>query len=786
MATEQENVLFTGNIDLGVSKLAAIGAEKAVALKHEYVLPEHFVVEFVEHLLLIYPELREYVDLKSLKTQTKEYLNSLEKVKKIDVEHLAISMQTKTWLIGTAEELVENGNVIDFYLVLFRNFMSLKDSYALYFFDQSLNISLQDFYSKLKHQHFLQFEENDDDSDPIDWDENDAYASGSFEEDMDNPFAEREQEPNDKWENYVVCLNDMVKKRNPLVGRTEELERTIEVLCRKDKNNALHIGEPGVGKTALIMGLVRRIEEKKVPLRLLNSKVYQIDMADMIAGTHYRGEFEERFKKVLSGIAKNENSILYIDEIHTIVGTGAIDDSSLDASNILKPYLAEGSIRIVGATTYEEFNRYLAKNKSLVRRFQQIDIKEPTVEEAVDILEGIKKGYANYHNVSYSKDIIRYIVENSHKHISNRFLPDKAIDLLDEAGAKLAKGMSKDDKALVVTKPLIDEIMAKVCKIDAKALKDNNNDSLIDLKERILSMVYGQDEAVEKVVEAVHTAKAGLIDDDKPLASLLFVGPTGVGKTEVARVLAHEMGVELVRFDMSEYAEKHSVAKLIGAPSGYVGYEDGGLLTDAIRKTPNCVLLLDEVEKAHSDIYNILLQVMDYARLTDNKGNKADFRNVVLILTSNIGAQYAHQANVGFAGNVTSGQAMLTQVKKAFKPEFINRLSSIVVFNDMDKPMAERILQKKVAALALKLKAKKIELQLDSEAQEWLLKKGMTKKYGAREFDRVITRALKPLLTREILFGKLQKGGLATVTLENNELAIGVKKSSTKSVKTSK
>ena len=454
-----------------------------------------------------------------------------------------------------------------------------------------------------------------------------------------------------------------------------------------------------------------------------------------------------------------------------MIGAGRGSDGGPDASNMLKQYLEAGDIRFIGSTTYEEYNRYMAKSKGIVRRFQQIDIKEPSVDEAIKILEGLQHKYNIYHGVTYRKDALEYAVRASDKYISNRFLPDKAIDLMDEAGAYLEVHPANRQRSYV-TKAVIQQILTKVCKIDAAAIKDEDNSALASLRQRMLDKIYGQDTAVDKVVEAVMMAKAGLIDDDKPMASLLFVGPTGVGKTEVARVLARELGIELVRFDMSEYTEKHAVAKLIGSPAGYVGYEDGGQLTDAIRKTPNCVLLLDEIEKAHSDIYNILLQVMDYARLTDNKGQKADFRNVILIMTSNAGAQYASQANIGFAGNVSRGQAMLAQVKKTFRPEFINRLSDTVVFHDMDRHMAELILDKKLAQLADKLSAKGVSIELTPQTREQLLKWGFTKEYGAREMDRVIGNRLKPVLMKALLFGKLKKGGKAVVKLEGKELVI--------------
>ncbi|MDE6077003.1 MAG: AAA family ATPase, partial [Muribaculaceae bacterium] len=465
----------------------------------------------------------------------------------------------------------------------------------------------------------------------------------------------------------------------------------VMTLSRKDKNNVLHIGEPGVGKTALVYGLARLINEGDVPEDLRQSKIYGLDVGTLLAGTQFRGDFEKRLKMIMEGISREENPIVYIDEIHSLVGAGATGEGAMDASNMLKPYLEAGKIRFIGSTTYDEYKRYFAKNKGLVRRFRQIDITEPSTEEAIAILQRLKEHYEKFHGVVYTDESIRTAVVESARHISDRFLPDKAIDLIDEAGAwrKIHPG---DNGSMEVDRHLITAVLAKICKVEALATREDDNERLATLRERLSSKVFGQEEAIREVTEAVQMSKAGLTEEGKPLASLLFVGPTGVGKTEVAKVLASELGIELLRFDMSEYTEKHTVAKLIGSPAGYVGYEDGGLLTDAVRKNPNVVLLLDEIEKAHPDIYNILLQVMDYARLTDNKGNRADFRNVILIMTSNAGAQYASQSMVGFGSSVTTGSAMMKAVKKTFKPEFLNRLSGTVVFNDMSREMASLIL----------------------------------------------------------------------------------------------
>lgn len=575
----------------------------------------------------------------------------------------------------------------------------------------------------------------------------DTNTEGSYED--DEPAS---------WRDFVLCINDHLADHNPLIGREEELERTIQVLCRKDKNNPLHIGEPGVGKTSIVYGLAQRIVDGNVPESLRNVRIYQLDLGSLIAGTQYRGDFEKRLKAVMKGIAAEKGSILYIDEIHNIVGAGQTGDGSMDASNLLKPYLEGGRVRFIGATTYEEYNRYIMRNKGLMRRFQQVAIDEPSIDEALKILKMLKEGYETFHQVFYDDDALELAVTGSARHITDRYLPDKAIDLIDEAGAwmQMNRKPGEDNR---VDKALVASVLARVAKVEALNMEEEDNDKLEQLEQRIKDYIYGQDVAVKQVVEAVQMSKAGLTDENKPLASLLFVGPTGVGKTEVARVLARELGVELVRFDMSEYVEKHTVAKLIGSPAGYVGYDDGGLLTDAVRKHPDCVLLLDEIEKAHDDIFNLLLQVMDYGTLSDNKGRKAVFRNVVLIMTSNAGAQFAHQASVGFASTVTAGQAMLKQVKKTFKPEFINRLSSIVVFNDMDRTMAGMILDKKLRELQDMLTPKNVTLKLSDKAHEQLLQEGYSQEYGAREMDRVIHNRLKARLVREILFGSLKQGG---------------------------
>ena len=586
---------------------------------------------------------------------------------------------------------------------------------------------------------------------------------------------EDDAEPDKKkaYKEAFRCINDGAEKYNPLIGREDEIERTIQVLCRKDKNNPLYIGEPGVGKTALVYGLAQRINSGDVPELISESRIFELDLGNMLAGTQYRGDFEKRLKKVLKEIGKEKQPIIFIDEIHNLTGAGVVGESSYDASNMLKPYLNDDHIRFIGATTYEEYKKHFEKNKGVIRRFQNIEIKEPSEAETVDILNGLKEKYETYHGVEYADDVIEYAVSMSAKYINERFLPDKAIDLIDEAGA-FRKLNPIDGEKPIVSKDDIANVLTKICRIPIETVKTEENDGLATLEERIKAKIFGQDEAIGYAVNAIKFSKAGLLESDKPLASLLFVGPTGVGKTEVARSLAEEMGIKLLRFDMSEYEEKHAVAKLIGSPAGYVGYEEGGLLTEGIRKNPHCVLLLDEIEKAHADIYNVLLSIMDYATLTDNQGRKADFRNVIVIMTSNAGASRIGKQGIGFSSESMDSGVIMEEVKRVFQPEFRNRLNRIVVFNGMDDGMAERVIEKKLRELSDQLSAKNIEFEADDEARSLIKKRGVSNEYGAREIDRVIRNDVKPLFVDEILFGKLKNGGKLTLTAENGEFSIFV------------
>jgi len=747
-------IYYTQRVNEAFSKMH----EVAQKYRHEFTTPEHFIYALTQQYEFNMALIDCNVDINIVCNSLRDYFEKMEKVPEEFGNYNPGPSEQLREALGIAVRIVQNSSANLIYVPhIVKGIIDLPESFIAYLLKNLLGEWQQDFLRMLVARY-------EDDHDTIKLDD------GEEEE------TTGDSNSNEPWRRLVTCLNDTYQNHNPLIGRKEELQRTIQVLCRKEKNNPLHIGEPGVGKTALVYGLAEFIATNRwdVPKRLKGSKIYQLDLGTLLAGTQFRGDFEKRIKEVMDGITSEaDNNIVYIDEIHNLVGAGGNSEGTMDASNMLKPYLEAGNIRFIGSTTYEEYNRHFSKSKGLVRRFQQIDIAEPSQEEALEILKQLKKNYEQYHGVYYADKALDFAVSASAKYINERYLPDKAIDLIDEAGAYREMHPISSQKRQTVDKSLIADILSKTCKIDALAMKEDDNAALETLYERISNKIYGQDEAVRQVVEAVQMSKAGLLDDNKPLASLLFVGPTGVGKTEVAKVLAKELGIELLRFDMSEYTEKHTVAKLIGSPAGYVGYEDGGLLTDAIRKTPNCVLLLDEIEKAHQDIYNILLQVMDYAKLTDNKGRKADFRNVILIMTSNAGAQFAAQANIGFSGNVSRGEAMLKQVKKTFKPEFINRLSGTVVFNDMDKTMATLILRKKLGELQEKLSAKKVEMSLSNDTFEYLLNEGFTKEYGAREMDRVITGKLKPLLMREILFGSLKKGGKIQIKIADSKLSIG-------------
>ena len=772
---EQKKITF--NRDL--NKAMKFASQKALVENSDFITPEHLL-----YGMMTLPQMQDLMwscneafDLDDFLDELDEHIEESTKddsqgAKPNDICEPSFQLQ-QVFTDAVRQAIMAERKAIDMPMAI-NAILCLENSWAAYLLRKHANVEDFEIMTATEihfHERSTGVEEEDDQysngegDNPFGlFDDDDEDLLFGDEDDFSSPSHK-----NDKWKKYVTCINEHLAEKNPLIGREKELDRTIQVLCRKDKNNPLHIGEPGVGKTALVYGVARRIEEGKVPDRLKGCNIYQLDMGTLLAGTRFRGDMEQRLKQIMEGVTSEAHCIIYLDEIHNIVGAGKGAEGGSDVSDLLKPYLDDDRIRVIGATTYTEYNKNFTRSVGMIRRFQTIDVEEPSIDEAIHILKSLKPIYEKYHHVKYDAAAIEYAVTSSAKFITDRFLPDKAIDIIDEAGAQAEMEGKKYKK---IGKKQIAEVLAKVAKIDALAIKQDDNKNLASLESRMKDVIYGQDRAIQTVVEAVQLSKAGLTDENKPLASLLFVGPTGVGKTEVAKMLAQELGVKLVRFDMSEYVEKHTVAKLIGAPAGYVGYDDGGLLTDAVRKSPDCVLLLDEIEKAHSDIFNILLQVMDYGVLTDSKGRKAHFKNVILIMTSNAGAQYASQASVGFASTASAGSAMLKQVKHTFKPEFINRLNEIVVFNDMDEQMAKLILGKKLRELNAKVAAKSVSITLTDEAHQHLLKSGYSKEYGAREMDRVIQQQLKTMLMREILFGKLKKGGEATVDLQNGILTI--------------
>lgn len=748
--------------------------EEAAESHYEYVTPEQllYVITWRDTFREAFGACNGDIDL--LQRSLKKYLD--QNIQNIEADQLPEMSDGLERILHAAQICSEGcGKKIIELSHLIYGFYSLRESHAVYYMEsqgvtkpsllQELGKIYEEIYSSGRPQKgVLSEQETNSEENNVEEisDDVDSFLSQtndvehSLKKDGEN--IQPEESGKEKWKRFITCLNDQAEAANPLIGREEELERTIQILCRKDKNNPLHIGEPGVGKTAITYGLARLLNEGKVPKPLKQAKIYSFDLGNLLAGTQYRGDFEKRFQEVMNGIAKEESPIVYIDEIHNIVGAGATGGSSYDVSNMLKPYLANGKIRFIGATTHEEYKKYFEKSKSLVRRFQNVEIKEPSKEDAIQILDGLKKCYEQFHGVKYGKGVLEYAVSMSARYVSERYLPDKAIDLIDEAGA-YRRLHPLERKTQTVGKDLIDEILSKTCHIPKQVVESDEIKNLATLEKRLLTRVFGQEEAIKQVVNAVKFSRAGLSENAKPLASLLFVGPTGVGKTEIAKCLAEELGIHFLRFDMSEYEEKHAVAKLIGSPAGYVGYEEGGLLTEEIRKHPHAVLLLDEIEKAHPDIFNILLQAMDYATLTDNQGRKADFRNVFLIMTSNAGASQVGKAQIGFGERTIQSDAMMDEIKKLFQPEFRNRLNKMVVFNGMNESMAKAIVGKKLKELSAMLAQKKIEFTVTEGAKKCLLNSGISQEYGAREIERVIGNEVKPLLVDEILFGRLKNGG---------------------------
>ena len=587
---------------------------------------------------------------------------------------------------------------------------------------------------------------------------------------------EKEEKPRsgknnqDALSTYCVNLNKKAQagKIDPLIGRDHEIERTIQILCRRTKNNPLYVGEPGVGKTAIAEGLAKRIIEGDVPEVLVKCTIFSLDMGSLLAGTRYRGDFEERLKAVVSELEAYPGAILFIDEIHTVIGAGATSGGAMDASNLLKPALAQGTMRCVGSTTYKEYRQHFEKDRALVRRFQKIDVNEPTVEDTVKILQGLKANYEKHHKVRYTPEAIRAAVELSAKYIHDRKLPDKAIDVIDEAGASRML-LPENKRRKTVTLKDVEEVVAKIARIPAKSVSSDDKETLRNLQRDLKSMVFGQDFAIEALSAAIKLARAGLREPEKPIGNYLFSGPTGVGKTEVAKQLSKVLGIELLRFDMSEYMERHSVSRLIGAPPGYVGFDQGGLLTDGIDQHPHCVLLLDEIEKAHPDLFAILLQVMDHGKLTDHNGKTVDFRNVILIMTTNAGASDMAKNSIGFGRGAREGEDE-DAIKRMFTPEFRNRLDAVIPFAGLSQEIVAQVVEKFVMQLEAQLADRNVTIELSSAAKEWLSERGYDPLYGARPLARVIQEHVKKPLAEELLFGKLAKGGSVKVGFAEGKL----------------
>ena len=713
----------TANVTGALVEAFGIANEK----RNEFLTPEHLVAGFLKD--------RDFWDAfckcgraEALEAEIYQYINSLDKTPEDKELSIEFSAQLKEMfdIAGNAAASAMV-NAVQTHHIIYAIFQ-LEDSYARFYLEQNLESSRPDFLNSLI----------------------------SLSDDEDGGM-----ESGEKLARYLTPVLP-----REIVGMKDEADRLLRVLCRKTRSNVLVAGGRGVGKTALAGGISDRLEKGKVPDMLKDYLLMELNTTAILSGTQYRGDLEGRVHSIMESIADQENIILYIDELKSLGGTSKTDDGSKDILSLLVPYMKSGEVKFVISATHEDIKKLTATDNGVLSLFRQIDIEEPSDEDAAKIIKGILPELSEHHGVKYDKDVTAQAISLSRRYIQDRCLPDKAIDLLDEAGAY---AQTRHEKK--VTEKTVSQALADICRIDVAASDDETKGDLYNMEEGLKKKIYGQEKAIRKVSEAILMSKAGLLDNDKTIGSFLFVGPTGVGKTELSKVLAKQLHVPLHRFDMSEYSEKHSVAKLIGSPAGYVGYDDGGILTDTVRKNPYCVLLLDEIEKAHEDIYNLLLQVMDYAVISDNKGRKVDFRNVVLIMTSNAGARYAHKAAVGFDRTANAGEAMAKEVKSVFAPEFINRLTSVVVFNDMDKTMAGMILDDKISKLQGRLDSKGITLEVSPEAYEALLKEGFSPAYGAREIERVVNSRLTPLLMKEILFGR-KTGFTASVKYENGEFTL--------------
>jgi len=727
--------------------------------KNEFITAEHILLSALEEDKFKNAIEKLNGNVKELKDDLIYYIDNLvTKYEFYGIEPEESQAVKNIFLVATQQATLSNKNLVELQHMIFALF-SLKDSYAVYYLLKQ-GIDKTNLVYELAHD---KSEEKEVIKDFI-------------------KIIKVKQTPNDKSNEedkkikdnnkLLIDLIDNISEENLLIGREDIIDRTIQVLSRKTKNNPIHLGEPGVGKTAITMGIARLIKEGRVPDKLKNAKILSLDIGSLVAGTKYRGDFEERIKNVFEEIKKYENPIVYIDEIHNIVGSGSLNGGSLDGANLIKSYLLEGKIKVIGSTTYDDYKKHFEKDKALVRRFQIIEVNETSVEDTINIIKGIIKTYEDYHKVKYLDEAIELAVTLSDKYIKDRFLPDKAIDIIDEAGAYV--DINNLDK--IVNKEIIEDIVSKICKIPKTKVENKESDNLKNLENELKKNVFGQDKAIEDITKAIKFSRAGLSKAEKPIASMLFIGPTGVGKTEIAKVLAKTLDISLIRFDMSEYGEKHSVAKLIGSPPGYVGYEEGGLLIDSIRKNPNSVLLLDEIEKAHPDILNVLLQVMDYATITDNKGRKADLRNTIIIMTSNAGVTNINKKSVGFMKEYNDNTPMNEEIKKIFSPEFRNRLDNIVIFNELSEAVSKEIVKKELKIFSETLAAKNINISFSKDVISMISKEAISKEYGAREITRFINSNIKVMLVDEILFGRLKNGGNCRVKLTNEKIKLVVKR----------
>ena len=726
---------------------------------HEYATLEHLLLALIDDDDAAQVMNACGVDLSELTAVVKQYLEqeyqSLQSDESADPQPTAgfqrVIQRAILHVQSSGKDTVTGANVL---VALF----SERDSYAVYFLQQQ-DMSRLDAVSFISHgigKGGKQIENRPPDG---------AEGGESQAEEKAGEKGKKET----ALDQFTVNLNKKAEdgRIDPLIGRGPEVDRTVQILCRRSKNNPLYVGDPGVGKTAIAEGLARKIVEGDVPEVLQDAVIYSLDMGALLAGTRYRGDFEERLKQVVNELEGMPEAILFIDEIHTVIGAGATSGGAMDASNLLKPALSSGAIRCIGSTTYKEFRNHFEKDRALLRRFQKIDVNEPTIEDTIKILKGLKTAFQDHHKVTYTVDALKTAVELSARYINDRKLPDKAIDVIDEVGAMQMLVPPSRRKKKITAKE-IEAVIATMARIPPKSVSSDDKKALENLERDLKHVVFGQDAAVHKLSTAMKLSRAGLRDPDKPIGSFLFSGPTGVGKTEVARQLASIMGIELKRFDMSEYMERHSVSRLIGAPPGYVGYDQGGLLTDAVDQNPHCVLLLDEIEKAHPDLFNILLQVMDNGRLTDHHGKTVDFRNVVLIMTTNAGAADMARQGIGF-GDVSKEDASEEAVKRMFTPEFRNRLDAIVPFGYLGKDTVARVVDKFILQLELQLAEQNVDIQFDKASRGWLADKGYDRLYGARPMGRLIQERIKQPLAEELLFGKLADGGEVSVTMKDGK-----------------